>query len=474
MPFKNYQNERITHWNKISKENRLNFFNGSYHKRIAQVFSNLIPPGSKILELGSGNGDLLNSLKASKGVGIDFSSQQVNLAQKRYPKYSFYCGGVNNLSEVLSPEPFDFIILSDLVNDLWNVQATFQSLLPYCTKRTRLIINYYSRLWQPILSIAQALNLAKPNLQQNWLTREDLTNLLNLSGYEVIKNSVEILLPLDVPVIGSFFNKFLVKIWPFNLFALSNFLIARPQSFSRIQEHSVSVIVPARNEAGNIENILTRIPKLGTGTEIVFVEGNSTDDTYQIIKEILPKFPHLKTQLLRQDGKGKGDAVRKGFAHANGEILMILDADLTVVPEDLPLFYDALVDNKGEFINGVRLVYPMEKEAMRLFNFLGNKFFSFAFTYLLGQPVKDTLCGTKVLFKHDYDLIVANRDYFGNFDPFGDYDLLFGAARLGLKIIDLPIRYRERTYGTTNIQRWKHGWMLLKMVAFAAGRLKYV
>ncbi|MDP2724847.1 MAG: glycosyltransferase family 2 protein [Syntrophales bacterium] len=178
--------------------------------------------------------------------------------------------------------------------------------------------------------------------------------------------------------------------------------------------------------------------------------------------------------MLRQSGVGKGDAVRLGFAHAKGDILMILDADLTVPPECLPRFYDVLHRGKGEFANGVRLVYPMEKEAMRFLNLMGNKFFSRAFSWLLGQPIKDTLCGTKTLWKSDYDRIVANRSHFGDFDPFGDFDLLFGAAKLNIKIHEVPIRYMERSYGATNIQRWRHGWLLLKMVFFAVRRIKFV
>jgi glycosyltransferase involved in cell wall biosynthesis len=235
----------------------------------------------------------------------------------------------------------------------------------------------------------------------------------------------------------------------------------------------VSVIIPARNEAGNIAQLFARTPEMGAGTELVFVEGHSCDDTYAVIEQEIASHPERKTQLHRQAGIGKGDAVRLGFAKAKGDILMILDADMTVPPEDLPRFYEALHAGRGEFINGVRLVYPMEDEAMRFFNFLGNKFFSIAFSWLLGQPVKDTLCGTKVLWKHDYTLISENRNYFGEFDPFGDYDLIFGAAKLGLKIVDLPIRYRARTYGSTNIQRWSHGWLLLRMVMFAARRIKF-
>ncbi|MGH7846105.1 MAG: glycosyltransferase family 2 protein, partial [Candidatus Binatia bacterium] len=248
----------------------------------------------------------------------------------------------------------------------------------------------------------------------------------------------------------------------------------KPCSNPSAKPSSVSVIIPARNEAGNIAEIFARTPSMGQQTELVFVEGHSRDNTYDAIKAAIAAHPERCCQLLRQSGKGKGDAVRLGFARASGEVLMILDADLTVAPEDLPRFYEALRSGKGEFINGVRLIYPMEKQAMRFLNLLGNKFFSLAFSWLLGQAIKDTLCGTKVLWKRDYEALAVNRAYFGDFDPFGDFDLLFGAVKLNLKIIDLPIRYRERTYGTTNIQRWKHGWLLLKMAIFAAKRLKFV
>jgi glycosyltransferase involved in cell wall biosynthesis len=232
--------------------------------------------------------------------------------------------------------------------------------------------------------------------------------------------------------------------------------------------------VPARNEAGNIDQIFQRTPEMGGGTELVFVEGHSQDNTYEAIEAAGAQYPERRWQLWRQTGAGKGDAVRLGFAKARGEILMILDADLTVPPEYLPRFLEVLLSDKGELVNGCRLVYPMQEQAMRYLNLVGNKFFSLAFTWLLGQPVKDTLCGTKVLYKTDYEWIADNREYFGDFDPFGDFDLLFGAAKLNLKIVDLPVRYRERTYGDTNIQRWKHGWLLIKMVLFAARRLKFV
>ncbi|NTU66286.1 MAG: glycosyltransferase family 2 protein, partial [Chloroflexi bacterium] len=296
------------------------------------------------------------------------------------------------------------------------------------------------------------------------------------AGFETIRHWSEILWPFDTPVLRSLFNRVLAHVWPFRHLNLTNFILARPKSFGLTQRElpSVSVIVPARNEAGNIAQIFDRVPRLGRETELVFVEGHSRDSTYAAIEQAIAAHPDWKCQLWRQTGVGKGDAVRLGFTQATGEILMILDADLTMPPEDLPRYYQVLRSGLGEFANGVRLIYPMEGEAMRFLNLVGNRFFSAAFSWLLGQPVKDTLCGTKALWKRDYDLIAANRAAFGDFDPFGDFDLLFGAAKLNLKITDLPIRYRERTYGATNINRWKHGWLLLKMVWFALWRLKFV
>jgi glycosyltransferase involved in cell wall biosynthesis len=283
---------------------------------------------------------------------------------------------------------------------------------------------------------------------------------------------------VSLPLISTAANRFLVHFIPFTWFALSNFVVARPLSDTGRGENghapSVSIIIPARNEAGNIENILRYAPKLGSRTELLFIEGHSQDGTFEKIEQMISKFPEHHCRLFRQFGKGKGDAVRLGFDKAEGDILMILDADLTVAPKDLPRFFDALVSNRGEFINGVRLVYPMENRSMRFFNMVGNKFFSLAFSWLLGQPIKDTLCGTKVLWKRDYAHIARNRDRFGNFDPFGDFDLLFGAARLNLKIAEIPIRYRSRVYGETNIRRWRHGWLLMKMVLFAAQRIKFI
>jgi len=470
----NHRLARSEHWNKVAqKMHSWRGWGGYYHKRLNEIYSTVVPSGLKVLELGCGNGELLAALNPLVGVGVDFSAEMISLASKRQPGLQFIQA---NAEEFSSAEKFDIVILSDILNEVWDVQELFENVRRLLKPNGRLLINVHSRLWELPLTLAVKLRLAKPGLGENWLTVSDVENLLNLSDFETIKSSHEILFPFGIPLFAPFLNKFFVRFWPFNHLGLTNFIVARPSyiAHSHYTQPRVSVIVPARNEAGNIENILSRVPEMGGGTEIVFVEGNSTDNTWETILEGIKQHPEKNCQSWQQTGKGKGDADRLGFAKATGEILMILDADLTVPPEDLPRFYDALVSGKGDFINGVRLVYPMEEEAMRFFNLIGNKFFSLAFSWLLGQPVKDTLCGTKVLWKKDYERIANNRHVFGEFDPFGDFDLLFGAARLNYKIIDLPIRYKARTYGTTNIERWKHGWLLLRMVAFAARRIKFI
>jgi SAM-dependent methyltransferase len=469
-----YKDGRVEHWDALAGQLRAGRRWGrSYHRRLAEVYRFLVPPGRSVLEVGCGPGDLLAALQPAHGVGVDFSGEMIDLARERHPDLDFVHADAHDLD---LEGPFDFVVLSDLVNDLWDVQRVLEQVALACGPGTRLVVNTYSHLWALPLKMAEKVGLSRPRLRQNWLTVDDLGNLLRLSGFEVLRSWGEVLWPVRTPLIDRWCNKLLVKLFPFKYLALTNFLLARPAPAGPRphEEPTVSVVIPARNEAGNIEQLIARTPEMGGGTELIFVEGHSSDDTYRAIERAMERHPHRRCTLLRQTGRGKGDAVRLGFAHATGDILMILDADVSVAPEDLPRFYEAVLDGTGEFVNGVRLVYPMEDRAMRFCNLIGNKFFSLAFSWLLGTPVKDTLCGTKVLWKKDYEQIAANRAYFGDFDPFGDFDLLFGAAKLNLRIIDLPIRYRERTYGTTNIRRWKHGWMLLNMVLFAATRIKFV
>ncbi len=464
---------RRAHWDAVTiKAQEHKSLGGYYHRRLREVFGFHTPANSSILEIGCGSGDLLAGLAPAFGVGIDFSSEAVRQAHLNHPECRFLLADGHKLPLAGS---FDIIILSDLLNDVFDVQALLGEVRRLCHPETRILINSYSRVWQLPLWLAERTGAAKANLPQNWFTPEDIHNLTGLSDLEVVRHWLELVLPVNIPLLSSFCNKFLARLWPFNTLGLTNCYLVRPlPPHLEKARYSVSILIPARNEAGNIPEVFRRLKPFGSSLELIFVEGHSNDDTWKVIQREVKKHPEFACRTLQQTGTGKADAVRAGFEIASGDILMILDADLTVPPEYLERFYQALATHKGEFINGVRLVYPLPRESMQFFNFIGNKFFSLAFTWLLGQPVKDTLCGTKVLFREDYRRIAANREDFGDFDPFGDFDLLFGAARLGLKIVDIPIRYQERTYGSTNISRYRHGALLFKMMFFAARRLKFI
>lgn len=443
-----------------------------YYRELERYLQFLIPKNSSILEIGCGTGELLAALEPSRGLGIDISPKMVGIAENKFPRLQFQTGDLDNLQ---IQEKFDYVLIVETIGYVRDIQLAFRGLQKVCNPETRLILVYYNYLWEPILKFAEAVGFRMKRPLQHWLPVEEISNLLYLNDFEVIKKGYRFLIPLYIPLFSTFLNKIMVNMPLLWRLSLNEVLIARLKG-PRMPAKSVtcSVIVPCRNEKGNIEQAVFRIPDVGERTEIVFVEGHSQDGTFEECERVKNEYPQRDISVLVQNGKGKYDAVKKGFAHAKNDVLMILDADLTVPPEDLPKFFDAIVSGRGEFINGTRLVYQMEAQAMRFLNLLGNKFFSKAFTYILEQRIRDTLCGTKVFWRSDYLKIADGRNYFGDFDPFGDFDLLFGASKLNLKIIEIPIKYRERTYGTTQISRFQHGLLLFKMVFFALGKMKFI
>jgi SAM-dependent methyltransferase len=444
----------------------------AYRACLAHYYNLLIPAQASVLEIGCGSGDLLSRIHADRKVGIDLSATQIAAARTRLPEARFFVLAGEELTAERVGGPFDVIIISDTLNLAADVQRLFERLHAVSHADTRVVVNFQNTLWRPLLSLARTLGLKARQPQNSWLASSDVLNLLRLGGWSPVSHHGRILVPFQALGLGSLINRWLAPLLQW--FCLTVFLVARREAIGIGPPLSVSVVIPARNEAGNIPAALARMPAMGAGVELIFVEGHSRDHTWAEIQRLAAAHPEKRIKILQQTGKGKGDAVRAGFAVATGDVLMILDADLTMPPEELPKFYEVIASGRAEFANGVRLVYPMDEKAMQFLNLCANKAFGLIFTWLIGQPVKDTLCGTKVLRRAHYERIAANRSVFGDFDPFGDFDLLFGAARQNLKIADVPIRYRERTYGTTNIQRWRHGWLLLRMVLFAARKLKFV
>lgn len=487
--------EKIDHFNSIAPQRKhWREKNAYYYSELEKILKFIIPRGKKVMELGCGTGELLNSVEPGHGVGIDFSEGMIRIARERFPYIGFR---VDNAEDLHEREKFEYIIMSDLIGELTDVWQAFRELRKVTDEDSRVVITYYNYLWEPIIRLAERFKLKMPQDYQNWLSIPDIENILLLNGYEVVKKGYRLLIPVQIPLISNFMNRYLAILPFFKKLCMVQYIVAKESQSSsgkHLNDYKVSVIIPCRNEKGNIEGAVERLPEMGKHTELIFVDGNSTDGTVEKIEEMISRYEgekdiklihqipkeaedkDLKDDLVTPPNKmlklGKGDAVRKGFDAASGDILMILDSDLTVPPEDLPKFYFAIAEGRGEFINATRLVYQMEEQAMRTLNLLGNKFFSWLFTWLLEQRIKDTLCGTKVLFKKDYEKIKEGRVYFGDFDPFGDFDLLFGAAKLNLKIVEVPIRYRRRTYGEIKIERFKHGLILLRMSLVAFKKLK--
>jgi SAM-dependent methyltransferase len=437
--------------------------NRGYHDLIENVYRFHVPPGRAVLEIGCGTGDLLAALAPARGVGVDLSGAMIDEARRRHPQLRFVQASGE---DVELGEKFDVVVLSDLVPYVHDLVTLFDHVRAHCRPDTRVIINSYSRAWRPLIRAAEAVG-AKPRKPiRNWVSAPDVRNLLDVTGFETITETRRIVLPKHVPGLSLAANGLLANIWPLNHLCVTWWVVARPRPETR-RETSVSIVVPCRNERGNVRPLVERVPEIGTETEIVFVEGGSRDGTRGEIEDVVSEPRPIPTRFVEQTGTGKGNAVRDGFAAAENELLMILDGDLSVRPEDLPGFYRVWSEGTAEFVNGSRLVYDVEPGAMRFANMVGNKVFSLLLKAIMGQQVKDTLCGTKVLDRLSYGRIADGRAYFGEFDPFGDFDLLLGAARLNLKIVDLPIRYQPRTYGETNISRWRHGVLLLRMTLFA-------
>lgn len=447
--------------------------NAYFYEEDVKYMRFLIPEGSSVLEIGCGTGQLLAALNPSRGVGVDLSQGMVEQARNNHPELVFETG------DILKPDilkkiggPFEYVVISDTIGLFEDCQAALSAVQAVCDRDTRIIIAFYGYHWDPILKLGGWLGMKMPQPDQNWLAPGDIGNLLKLAEYDVIGWEWRQLCPKRLGGIGPLVNRFIATLPLVRRLCLRNYVVARSARNLKLKGLSASVLIPCRNEKGNIESAVTRLPKFCKDLEIVFIEGHSQDGTFEECLRVQEKYANRKIQVLRQTGIGKGDAMRAGYDAATGDVLIILDADLTVPPEDIPKFYDAIASGQGEYINGTRLIYPMEGQAMRFLNLLANWSFARIFTYLLNQRLTDTLCGTKVLRRVHYDKIARNRVYFGDFDPFGDFDLLFGATKLGLKMVEVPIRYRDRQYGETQISRFSHGMLLVRMVILAFFKMK--
>ncbi len=444
--------------------------NSYYYKLMRRMIAFLVEPGKRVLNIRSQTGFFLDAMRPSKGVGVELTEEMVAAAKEVRPSHEYHACLPE---EFTCDETFDYILLNDL-GDTVDIQKTLLHLRQFSSRHTRIIIYTYNHLWEPLLRFGDCVGLRMPQPEMNWLSEGDVQGLLHLSGYEPLKAYRSILCPKYMPLLAPLLNGVIAKLPLINQLCMSKMIVARPVLESIPAESlSVSVVIPCKNEAGNIADAVRRIPSLGRSTEIIFCDDKSTDGTADEVRKMQGLFPEKIIKLVEGPGISKSKNVWTGFGAASGDVLMILDADLTVMPEELPYFLEVLASGRAEFVNGSRLVYPVPKEAMKGMNMIGNKCFSVLFSFILGQRVKDTLCGTKVLWRSDWERMRPLVGTWGIFDRWGDYELLFGAAKLNLRIVDLPVHYQERIYGVTKMTKvFSNGLIMLRMCFFGWIKLK--
>ncbi|HEY0284135.1 MAG TPA: glycosyltransferase [Vicinamibacterales bacterium] len=382
-----------------------------------------------------------------------------------------------SLAEIASgSDPVDVILFNGNFNHATDVQGLLETVRPHMGRRGRVVVALYNSYFSWLFRLADRFGLRQGPPIITFITQADLSQLARLAGFEVVRMRPVAYVPWHFFGLGSLLNVVMPAVPGVRWLSIVTVAVLRPANTTGRERPSLSIVIPARNERGNIENALRRMPDFGAPTEVIFVEGHSSDGTWEEIQRVTSAWDGragLRVRALQQAGKGKADAVRIGFSTATGDVLTILDADLTMPPEKLTRFYDAYCHGIADFVNGTRLVYPMEGEAMRYLNRLGNVFFAKLLSFVLDVRLGDSLCGTKLVSRRDYDRFVRWRNDFGDFDPFGDFELLFPAAVLGTGIIDIPVYYRARTYGTTNIRRFRDGAILFRMSMTGLLRIKF-
>jgi|SRR3989339_458113 len=446
--------------------------NSYYHNTIEYLLKDMVLEESKVLFFNCSNGDLLCNVKPEYGAGVSISPRMAEKAKDKHPEKNlhFLCLDIEE-NEIGEKTKFDYIVLNGTLGELADIQNVLKRISEYCNPDTRIIILQYNPIWEMVLKIGEKLKLKMPEKISNWLSAEDIENFLTITGYQVIRRDFYMLFPKRIPVLSFVLNRLAAKLPVINRFDLMQIVVARLLAPPENQKDlTASVVITCRDEKENIEPLVQRIPDMGKHTEIIFVEGHSTDGTREEIQRVIKKYPEKDIVLLVQDGFGQKDAIIKGFDTAKGDFIMLLEADLTTPPEEIKKLWNVYENGYGEYVNGSRLIYRMEKDSMPLINILGNRFFGNIFTAMLGQRFTDTLCGFKAVSKKNYIKIKKVMKLWGDFDPFGDFELIFGAVKNNLKISEVPVKYKPRIYGETKTKPFKHGWQLMRITWLAFKR----
>jgi len=346
------------------------------------------------------------------------------------------------------------VILTFPLNNFVNLVGFFDKLDSSLNEEAKVIVSYYSKIWKPFFFIFSLFGLIRNYKNSLFFSKDTLEIFLRTGNFEISKKIPNYFIPFNIPIINKFLS-ILINFLPFldNLSVTKVFYL-RKKNYKKRQNKKISLIIPCKNEQGNILNIVTDAKKeLIIPYEIIFVDDKSSDNTFQIIIDCKKKFSDVDIQVTKGPGKGKSLAVNEGIKIATGYYSIIFDADMTVNMKDINVFYNAISNGNADIINGSRLVYKPYTGAMRYLNFLGNKFFSKLSSFITGELITDTLCGSKCFITKDFKIFNEFKDNNNINDIWGDFNILYSSNFYGLKCIDLPVRYYERVEGETKMKK---------------------
>jgi SAM-dependent methyltransferase len=443
--------------------------NRYFYDHLKRVLQFIVEPGKHVLDVRCETGHLLSAVRPGLGVGVEISEAMVECASRQHPELHFVQSDPEDLE---LNQVFDYILFNHIF-DTVDILRALERIKRHCTSETRVVVINYNHAWTPILELASKIGLRSQFVEPNWISENDIRGFLKLAGFRPVRIHRFMMFPKWIPGLSQLLNGLLARLPGLRRLCLMQIMVARLVTEPKSEEEvSVSVVVPCRNEVGNVQQAVERIPTMGRHTEILFCDDKSTDGTAEEVRRMIALYPDKDIRLVEGPGICKAENVWNGFRAASGDILMILDADLTVMPEELPMFVNALLTSRGEFVNGSRLVYPLPQLAMKFANTIGNKLFGRVFSFLLDQRIKDTLCGTKVLWRKDWECMEMNLGMWGIQDLWGDYELLFGASKLHLEIVEVPVHYQERVHGVTKMTKvFSNGMRMLRICWHAWFRL---
>src|SRR5579864_862750 len=443
--------------------------NRYFYDHLRRALQFIVPPGKDVLDVRCDTGYMLASLRPALGIGVEISEAMVERASSQHPELQFVQCDPEDLD---LDQKFDYILFNHIF-DTVDILRSLERIKKHCTSETRIVVINYNYAWTPILDFASKLGLRSQSVEPNWISENDVRGFLKLAGFRPVRIHRLMLCPKWIPGLSLLLNGLLARLPGLRAFCMMQIIVARLVAEpKRENDVAVSVVVPCRNEVGNVQQAVERIPVMGKHTEILFCDDRSTDGTAAEVRRMMALYPDKDIRLIEGPGMCKAENVWTGFRAAKGDILVILDADLTVMPEELPMFVRALLNSRGEFVNGSRLVYPVPQFAMKFANTIGNKLFGRVFSFLLDQRIKDTLCGTKVLWRKDWLRMETNVGMWGVKDLWGDYELLFGASKLHLEIVEVPVHYQERMHGVTKMTKvFSNGLRMLRICWHAWFRL---